>query len=101
MAVAPFSPFVRGSPLVTAHFDVLVEADGRVLDVQLSCPSGFEAENVILDGALMQALRRLHFRPADEGGRPRRGWGTVECVLRLSGPGVSPVSRGPLRFVHG
>ncbi|MFL6679108.1 MAG: hypothetical protein ACJ8IK_12265 [Burkholderiaceae bacterium] len=101
MSVAPCCPFVDASPLVSAHFDVLVEADGRVLDVQLSRPSGLEAENVVLDGALMQALRRLHFRPADEGGRPRRGWGTIECVLRLSGPGVSHGARGPLRRVHG
>ena len=101
MTGAPWSPFVNGSPLVTAHFDVLVESDGRVLDVQLSRPSGLEAENVVLDGALMQALRRLHFRPADEDGRPHRGWGTIECVLRLSGPGVPTGSRGPLRVVHG
>ena len=101
MPVAPYSPFVDGSPLVTAHFDVLVEADGRVLDVQLSRPSGLAAENVVLDGALMLALRRLHFRPAEDGGRPRRGWGTIECVLRLSGPGVSTGARGPLRRAHG
>jgi hypothetical protein len=101
MTGVPYSPFVKSSPLVTAHFEVLVESDGRVLDVQLSRPSGLEAENVVLDGALMQALRRLHFRPADEGGRPRRGWGTIECVLRLSGPGMPPTARGPLRMVHG
>jgi len=101
MTGVPYSPFVKSSPLVTAHFEVLVESDGRVLDVQLSRPSGLEAENVVLDGALMQALRRLHFRPADEGGRPRRGWGTIECVLRLSGPGMPTTARGALRMVHG
>jgi hypothetical protein len=73
---------------------VLVEADGRVLDVHVAHPSGADPEHLILDGALVQALRRFHFRPGESAGRPQRGWSTIECALRLDATRVAaPVVR--------
>lgn len=90
MHADPHSPFVasaRGA--LTARIAVLVDADGRVLDAHVAAPSGREAEHLLLDGALVEALRRFHYRPAQGQGGSERGWSTVECELRL-GP-VAPV----------
>jgi hypothetical protein len=86
----PHSPFVRRAArgVLTARFAVLVDADGRVLDAHVTLPSGREPEHLILDGALVEALRRFHFLPAHAGGRPQRGWSTVECALRLGPAGA-------------
>ena len=85
MSDVAHSPFVsraaRGE--LTARFAVLVDADGRVLDAHVAVPSGHEPEHLILDGALVEALRRFHFRPGRQSGRAQRGWSTVDCALRL------------------
>ncbi len=83
-----FSPFVSraAQQVLTARFAILVDADGRVLDSHVAMHSGREREHLILDDALVEALRRFHFLPARAAGHPRRGWATVECALRL-GPG--------------
>jgi TonB family protein len=81
----PHSPFISRAEqgVLTARFAVLVDADGRVLDAHVTIPSGREPEHLILDGALVEALRRFHFLPARKAGFTRRGWSTVECTLRL------------------
>ena len=85
MSDAPHSPFVcrAARSVLTACFAVLVDADGRVLDAHVAIPSGREPEHLILDGALVEALRRFHFLPAAQADCPRRGWSTVECALQL------------------
>ncbi len=85
-----FSPFVSrtAQQVLTARFAVLVDADGRVLDTHVAMHSGPEPEHILLDGALVEALRRFHFLPARAAGRPRRGWATVECALRLAPGGA-------------
>ena len=94
MSDDPHSPFVSraATGVLTAHFAVLVDADGRVLEAHVALPSGREPEHLILDGALVEALRRFHFLPARAAGHARRGWSTVECALRLGPPG--PQSHG-------
>ena len=81
----PHSPFVSRAArgVLTARFAVLVDADGRVLDAHVTLPSGREPEHLILDGALVEALRRFHFLPANACGRAQRGWSTLECALRF------------------
>ena len=69
--------------MLTARFAVLVDADGRVLDAHVTIPSGREPEHLILDGALVAALRRFHFQPGGPAERAQRGWSTVDCALRL------------------
>jgi outer membrane biosynthesis protein TonB len=93
------SPFVQRlqAALLTTRIAVLVEADGRVLDVHVAHPSGTEAEHLVLDGALVQALRRFHFRAGEAEGRPQRGWSTIECALQLAPARLAPA----LRRVHG
>ena len=88
MSDAPHSPFVSRAArsVLTARFAVLVDADGRVLDAHVAIPSGREPEHLILDGALLQALRRFHFRPGGATGRAQRGWSTVDCALHLGAP---------------
>ena len=90
------SPFVSRAAqgVLSARFAVLVDADGRVLDAHVTLPSGREPEHLILDGALVEALRRFHFVPARAAGHAQRGWSSVECVLRL-GP-AGPVPHGAL-----
>ncbi|MBW8777780.1 MAG: hypothetical protein JF585_00990 [Burkholderiales bacterium] len=85
------SPFVSRAALgvLTARFAVLVDADGRILDVHVTLPSGREPENLIVDCALVEALRRFHFVPALAAGHPQRAWGTVECALRLGPAGTA------------
>lgn len=94
MSDDPHCPFVSRAAerVLTAHFAVLVDADGRVLDAHVTLASGREPEHLILDGALVEALRRFHFLPARTAGHARRGWSTVECALRLGPPG--PPSHG-------
>jgi TonB family protein len=81
----PHSPFVsraeRGE--LTARFAVLVDTDGRVLDAHVAVPSGHEPEHLILDGALVEALRRFHFRPGERLELAQRGWSTIKCTLWL------------------
>jgi TonB family protein len=81
----PHSPFVSRTlrAELTARFAVLVDADGRVLDAHVAVPSGHEPEHLILDGALVEALRRFHFLPGRQADRALRGWSTVDCALRL------------------
>jgi outer membrane biosynthesis protein TonB len=81
----PHCPFVSRAArrVLTARFAVLVDADGRVLDAHVTLPSGREPEHLILDGALVEALRRFHFLPAHAAGHAQRGWSTVECALRF------------------
>ena len=85
MSDAPHSPFVSRAArgLLTARFAVLVDADGRVLDANVAIPSGREPEHLILDGALLAALRRFHFLPGGQADRAQRGWSTVDCALLL------------------
>lgn len=85
MHADPHSPFVAHASrgVLTARIAVLVDADGRVLDAHVASRSGREHEHLLLDGALLAALRRFHFRPANGNGGPERGWSTVECALRL------------------
>ena len=99
----PHSPFVSRlhAAVLTTRIAVLVEADGRVLDVHVAHPSGADAEHLILDGALVEAFRRFHFRPGESAGRPQRGWSTIECALRLDPPRVVAAGARPLRMVHG
>ena len=94
----PHSPFVSRAArgVLTARFAVLVDADGRVLDAHVTLPSGREPEHLILDGALVEALRRFHFLPAHAAGRAQRGWSTLECALRFKPAAVreeAPVDR--------
>ena len=90
MSDDPHSPFVSRAAqgVLTARFAVLVDADGRVLDAHVTLPSGREPEHLILDGALVEALRRFHFLPAHAAGHAQRGWSTVECALRLGPAGA-------------
>ncbi len=90
MSDDPHSPFVSRAAqgVLTARFAVLVDADGRVLDAHVATPSGREPEHLILDGALVEALRRFHFLPAHAAGHAQRGWSTVECALRLGPAGA-------------
>lgn len=85
MSDAPHSPFVSRAArgVLTARFAVLVDADGRVLDAHVAIPSGREPEHLILDGALVEALRRFHFQPGRQSDRAQRGWSTVDCALQL------------------
>jgi TonB family protein len=87
----PHSPFVSRAArgVLTVRLAVLVDADGRVLDAHVATPSGREPEHLILDGALVEALRRFHFLPARPAGRAQRGWSTVEFALRLGPGGVA------------
>jgi hypothetical protein len=102
-SVDPHSPFVSRlrAAVLTTRIAVLVEADGRVLDVHVAHPSGPDAEHLILDCALVEAFRRFHFRPGECAGRPQRGWSTIECALRLDPPRVVAAAGRPLRRVHG
>ena len=90
MHADPHSPFVARASrgVLTARIAVLVDADGRLLDAHVAARSGRDHEHLLLDGALLAALRRFHFRPASGNGGPERGWSTVECALRL-GPGIA------------
>ena len=90
MSDDPHSPFVSraAQAVLVAQFAVLVDADGRVLDAHVTLPSGREPEHLILDGALVEALRRFHFLPACAAGHARRGWSTVACALRLGPTGA-------------
>jgi len=89
MHADPHSPFVaRASGALTARIAVFVDADGRVLDAHVAAPSGREPEHLLLDGALVSALRRFHFQPAHGHAGRERGWSTIECALRL-GPAVA------------
>ena len=90
MHADPHSPFVARASrgVLTARIAVLVDASGRVLDAHVASRSGLEHEHLLLDSALLAALRRFHFRPATGNGGPERGWSTVECALRL-GPRLS------------
>ena len=92
MSDDPHSPFVSRAAqgVLTARFAVLVDADGRVLDAHVTRPSGREPEHLILDGALVEALRRFHFLPARAAGHAHRGWSTVECALHLGPGGTAP-----------
>ncbi len=92
MSDDPHSPFVSRAArgVLTAQFAVLVDASGRVLDAHVTLPSGREPEHLILDGALLEALRRFHFLPAHAAGHAQRGWSTVECALRLGPAGPVP-----------
>jgi len=95
MHADPHSPFVASTrDVLTARIAVLVDADGRVLDAHVATPSGREAEHLLLDGALVEALRRFHYRPAQGKGGSERGWSTVECELRL-GPAAPPRAPAP------
>ena len=87
MTTDAHSPFVcrAGRTVLAARIAVLVDADGRVLDAHVAAPSGTEPEHLILDGALVAALRRFHFQPARAAGFARRGWSTVECAVLLAG----------------
>ena len=91
MSGDPHSPFVSRAALgvLTARFAVLVDADGRILDVHVALPSGREPEHLILDCALVEALRRFHFVPALAAGHAQRAWSTVECALRLGPAGTA------------
>ena len=55
----PHCPFVSRAArrVLTVRFAVLVDADGRVLDAHVTLPSGREPEHLVLDGALVEALR--------------------------------------------
>ena len=89
MSTDPHNPFIARAArsVLMARFAVLVDADGRVLDAHVAARSGHEPENFLLDGALVEALRRFHFLPAHAAGHPQRGWSTVECALHLgAGP---------------
>ena len=90
MSDDPHSPFVSRAAQVVlvARFAVLVDADGRVLDAHVTLPSGREPEHLILDGALVEALRRFHFLPARAAGHAQRGWSTVECAVRMGPAGA-------------
>jgi hypothetical protein len=93
----PHSPFVSRAAqgVLTARFAVLVDADGRVLDAHVTLASGREPEHLILDGALVEALRRFLFLPARAAGHALRGWSSVECALRLGPAGaVAEGARG-------
>ena len=96
MSSDPHNPFIARAAraVLMARFAVLVDADGRVLDAHVASRSGHEPENLLLDGALVEALRRFHFLPAHAAGHPQRGWSTVECALHL---GASPPSEPPPR----
>ena len=85
MHADPHSPFVARASrdVLTARIAVLVDADGRVLDAHVASRSGLEHEHLLLDGALLAALRRFHFRPGQGNGGTARGWSTIECALRL------------------
>ena len=91
MSDDPHSPFVSRAAqgVLSARFAVLVDADGRVLDAHVTLPSGREPEHLILDGALVEALRRFHFLPAHAAGHAQRGWSVVECALRLGPAGAA------------
>ena len=91
MSDDPHSPFVSRAArsVLTARFAVLVDVDGRVLDAHVTLPSGREPEHLILDGALIEALRRFHFLPAHAAGHAQRGWSVVECALRLGPAGLA------------
>jgi hypothetical protein len=91
MSGDPHSPFVSRAALgvLTARFAVLVDADGRILDVHVTLPSGREPEHLILDCAFVEALRRFHFVPALAAGHAQRAWSTVECALRLGPLGIA------------
>jgi TonB family protein len=94
MVADPHSPFVSRAAraVMTVRIAVFVDADGRVLDAHVTAPSGGEPEHLILDGALVAALRRFHFQPGRACGFARRGWSTVECALQLGPPApVDPV----------
>ena len=88
----PHSPFVTraAQAVLIAQFAVLVDTDGRVLDAHVTLPSGREPEHLILDGVLVEALRRFHFLPARSAVGTQRGWSTVECALRLGPAGSVP-----------
>ena len=107
MSDDPHSPFVSRAArgVLTAHFAVLVDVDGRVLDAHVTLPSGREPEHLILDGAFVEALRRFHFLPARAAGHAQRGWSTVECALRLGPAGPAPPGGpgdgAPLQDRHG
>lgn len=96
MSTDPHNPFIARAArsVLMARFAVLVDADGRVLDAHVAARSGHEPENFLLDGALVEALRRFHFLPANAAGHPQRGWSTVECALHL---GTGPQSEAPPR----
>ena len=85
MSEPPHSPFVSRTVggVLTARFSVLVDTDGRVLEAHVAVPSGREPEHLILDGALVEALRRFHFLPGRQADRTQRGWSTVDCALQL------------------
>jgi TonB family protein len=95
----PHSPFIARAAqgVLTVRFAVLVDADGRVLDAHVTTPSGREPEHLILDGALVEALRRFHFLPARQSGHAQRGWSAVECVLQLGGQGRRRMDSGGLQ----
>ena len=105
MSDDPHSPFVSRAArgVLTARFAVLVDADGRILDVHVTLPSGREPEHLILDCAFVEALRRFHFQPALAAGHAQRAWSTVECALRLGPAGergdddLSPGRHGACR----
>jgi hypothetical protein len=98
----PYSPFVSraAQAVLIAQFAVLVEADGRVLDAHVTLPSWQEPEHLILDGVLVEALRRFHFLPARSAVGAQRGWSTLECALRLgpAGPVRQEAAGGPRRL---
>jgi len=102
MSGDPHSPFVSRAALgvLTARFAVLVDADGRILDVHVTLPSGREPEHLILDCALVEALRRFHFVPALAAGHAQRAWGTVECALRLGPAGSVRGDEAPMPARH-
>ena len=62
---------VSGTVIVRAH----VGADGRVLETSL------ERSIPMLNGAAVDAVRRIRFRPAERAGRPVESWVSVPVTV--------------------
>jgi len=65
---------VTGTVIVRAH----VGADGRVLDTSL------ERSIPMLNGAAVDAVQRIRFRPAERGGRPVASWVSVPVTFEAN-----------------
>ena len=65
----------------TVLLQVLVDTDGRPLDVRIARSSGHRELD---EAARQQVLRRWHFQPAIRGGAPVQAIGLVPVAFSLS-----------------